>query len=288
MTNREIAVSLRSAADLLELQQANLFRVQAYRKAANAIEQLTEPVSAIAERTGHEGLVALPAIGHGIAQAIEELLRTGGWALLNRLRGRHDPEKLFRTVPGIGPKLAELIHDQLHIDTLEALEIAAQDGRLEALPGIGPRRATAVRTALDSMLGRGRRQPGPRAPGPSVELLLAVDRQYREQAASGRLSKIAPRRFNPSGKAWLPVLHTERDGWHFTALYSNSARAHQLGRTHDWVVIYHYDARHLEGQHTVVTERRGPLKGQRVVRGREAESRLDLEHRSRDSGKPRS
>ena len=83
---------------------------------------------------------------------------------------------------------------------------------------------------------------------------------------------IAPRRFNPNNEAWLPILHAERDGWHFTALFSNTARAHELGRTHDWVVLYFYDSNdHVEGQHTVVTETRGALAARRVVRGREAE-----------------
>jgi putative hydrolase len=69
------------------------------------------------------------------------------------------------------------------------------------------------------------------------------------------------------------VLHTERAGWHFTALYSNTARAHELDRTRDWVVVYYYDDDHHEGQHTLVTETWGPLAGLRVVRGREAECR---------------
>ena len=82
---------------------------------------------------------------------------------------------------------------------------------------------------------------------------------------------IAPRRFNPSGAAWLPILHTERDPWRFTALYSNTARAHELGRTRDWVVIYFHQDDEVEGQRTVVTETLGPLAGHRVVRGREGE-----------------
>ena len=87
------------------------------------------------------------------------------------------------------------------------------------------------------------------------------------------LPRIAPRRFNPDNRAWLSILHTARGGWHFTALYSNTARAHDLRRVFDWVVIYFYDDDHREGQHTVVTEIRGPLAGKRVVRGREAECR---------------
>ena len=93
----------------------------------------------------------------------------------------------------------------------------------------------------------------------------------RQRTAAGDLVKIAPKRFNPTGEAWLPILHTVRDGWHFTAIYSNTARAHQLGRVTDWVVIYFHKDRWPEGQRTIVTERSGVHKGCRVVRGREAE-----------------
>jgi hypothetical protein len=75
------------------------------------------------------------------------------------------------------------------------------------------------------------------------------------------------------GNAGLPILHSDRDAWHFTLLYSNTALAHELKRTHDWVIVYFYDDHHQEGQCTVVTETRGPLTGQRVVRGRELECR---------------
>jgi hypothetical protein len=66
-------------------------------------------------------------------------------------------------------------------------------------------------------------------------------------------------------------MHVTESGWHFSALYSNSARAHQLKRTRDWVVLYFYDEQHHESQHTVVTETHGSLTGRRVVRGRESE-----------------
>jgi DNA polymerase (family 10) len=105
---------------------------------------------------------------------------------------------------------------------------------------------------------------------PDVALLLDVDREYRDKARAGELVRIAPRRFNPEHKAWLPVLHTRRGAWHFTALLSNTERAHELHRTYDWVVIL-WPTAAGEGQATVVTERRGALAGQRVVRGREPE-----------------
>jgi hypothetical protein len=122
------------------------------------------------------------------------------------------------------------------------------------------------------MLGRPRSAGArPRQDEPSIEALLDIDEEYRKQAAAGLLPKIAPRRFNPGGEAWLPILHTERGPWHFTVLFSNTARAHQLGRTHDWIVVYFHADTEPEGQRTVVTETTGPLKGERVARGREAE-----------------
>lgn len=106
---------------------------------------------------------------------------------------------------------------------------------------------------------------------PGVDLLLDIDREYREKGRAGLLPRIAPRRFNPEGKAWLPVLHTRFGPRQFTALFSNTGRAHELHRTYDWVVIFYSDPDGEEGQATVVTERRGALTGQRVVRGREPE-----------------
>ena len=271
--NQKVADRLREAADLLEQQAANPFRVNAYRNAADTVSALKEDLRDIIEQKGIDGLTELPKIVSGIAAAINEILRTGSWSQLARLRGALEPEKLFQTVPGIGPELAKLIHDTLHVDTLEALEQASHDGRLESVPGIGRRRATMIRASLESMLGRTRGRRLQAVDGPSINLLLNVDEEYRKKAKANKLPTITPKRFNPEGEAWLPILHTQRGSWHFTVLFSNTARAHELGRTHDWVVIYFYDNHHEEGQHTVVTETRGPLIGRRVVRGRERESR---------------
>ena len=272
--NTRIALKLEEMAELLEQQDANRFRINAYRRAAASLAGLQRGVDEILDTAGQAGLVALPDVGKGIAAAIAEILATGRWSQLERLRGGLDPARLFQTVPGIGPELARRIHDELHIDSLEALETAVHDGRLETLKGVGTRRLSALRASLASMLGRTRRPRGiPRMQGPGVDLVLEIDRNYRENAAAGRLPLIAPRRFNPEGKAWLPILHTDRNDWHFSAMYSNTARAHQLGRVSDWVVIYFYDHHHEEGQCTVVTETRGPLIGKRVIRGREQECR---------------
>lgn len=273
--NRRIADRLREAADLLEVQGANPFRVRAYRDAAATLETLDRDVGEILDEEGIEGLERLPRIGRSLAAAIAEMVRTGRWAQLERLRGAVDPVGLFASIPGIGPELAKRIWETLGVDTLEELELAAHDGRLQQVRGIGPERAAMLRAVLAEMLARTRRRPR-REPRdePDVATLLDVDAEYREKAEAGRLPKIAPRRFNPTGEAWLPILHTQRGPWHFTVLYSNTALAHELGTVRDWVVIYfHRDNEPEEGQRTVVTETRGPLVGRRVVRGRERECR---------------
>jgi hypothetical protein len=277
--NAAVADLLREMAVLLEAQgEENAFRIAAYRRAADTVAALPASVREIFERDGLPGLDALPAVGPGIAAAIGEILQTGRWARLDRLRGTADPVSVFRTIPGVGAQLALRLHDELGVDTLEALEVAAHDGRLERMPNIGARRAASIRAALTQMLDRARamrRQRPADAAGeqPPIEALLDVDREYRAAAAAGTLPTIAPRRFNPEGESWLPVLHTRRGRWSFTALYSNTARAHELDRLHDWVVLYAEDEAHHERQYTAVTAARGTLAGRRVVRGREDECR---------------
>jgi len=263
-------------ASLLSAQADNPYRVAAYRRAADTVARLGTPLRDVYATAGVAGLDALAGVGPRIAAAIVEMLCTGRWQSLERLRGSADPEALFQTIPGVGPELAHRLHDELGVDTLEALESAAHGARLAGLPGIGARRAAAIRSALTDLLNRRRtwRAGAPaaaEAPEPPVEMLLDVDRAYRAAAQAGKLPTIAPKRFNPDGLAWLPVLHTQRSGWHFTALHSNTARAHELDRVHDWVVLYAEQDDHHERQYTVVTAGRGPLVGQRVVRGREAE-----------------
>jgi putative hydrolase len=280
--NERIAGKLREAADILQAQRANPFRIRAFRQAADRVAGLDIDVGDLLAARGVAGLVALPGIGAGIAAAINELVRTGRWSQLERLHGTLDPERLFRSIPGVGPTLARHIHEQLEIDTLEALEAAAHDRRLAAVPGMGARRTAMIRAELATLLGRRRTR---RLSEPSVDALLDVDAEYRRRAATGRLSRIAPRRFNAAGAAWLPVLHTERGPWRFTVLFSNTARAHELGRTRDWVVVYFHSDGEAEGQRTIVTETRGALAGRRVVRGREPE--CETYHASQDAGRRR-
>ncbi len=89
------------------------------------------------------------------------------------------------------------------------------------------------------------------------------------------MPQIAPKKNNPTREAWLPILHTERGERHYTAMYSNTAHAHELGMNTDWVVIYleehQNDGKH--GRWTVITSQFGKLRGKRIVGGREKDCR---------------
>lgn len=267
--NEQIAGRLEEAAHLLRDQGADPFRVAAYLRAASTVRSIREPLDELFRRGGLEGLKELPHVGESIARAIRELLTHGRLPMLDRLRGEADPVALLASVPGIGRVLAERLHDQLGLETLADLEAAAHDGRLETIAGFAAKRLAGIRDSLAHRLGRVRVPQTVETP-PTVAELLDVDREYREKAAAGQLQRIAPRRFNPAGESWLPVLHTRRGSRRYTALFSNTARAHRAGKTRDWVVLYS-DSGVAESRHTVITAGFGPLRGHRVVAGREAE-----------------
>src|SRR3989304_8965369 len=143
--NAAIASRLDEVANLLEEQGANPYRVAAYRRAAERIRMLDEPVAEILHNEGVQGLMRLRGIGESIARSIQLLVVLGRLPMLERLRGESDPEALLRSVPGIGRKLAERFHHELGIASLVELEAAAHDGRLHDIAGIGEKRLGGVR-----------------------------------------------------------------------------------------------------------------------------------------------
>ena len=271
--NIELAAALLELADLLERQRADEFRVRAYRNAAETVRSLNRPVSAILQENGIGGLEQLRGVGRSLAQVIKQWVRLGRIGLVDHLRSGIALERALATVPGIGCRLAKRIRSELAITNLTDLEAAAWDGRLSRVQGMGQRRVQAIREAL---AGRFSRAGPPGSLGSChtsvapLSELLDIDAEYRHLAAANRLPGIAPQRFNPSGAGWLPVLYTHRGDRHYTAMFSNSTRAHRVGAGHDWVMIYRDD--HVgDEQWTVVTARRGALRGKRVVSGHEQE-----------------
>lgn len=153
-----VAERLRKTAMLLAQQGDNPFRIAAYRRAGNAVEALDRDIGEMVEQGGMAALDRIPGIGRGIAAALVEMARTGRLAYFERLRGSGGPGDVFRVVPGIGPALAEQLHDELGVKTLEQLEAALHAP--QAKEGQGLRPATGGHAA--SRVGSG---AGPRAAG---------------------------------------------------------------------------------------------------------------------------
>jgi len=278
--NNKIIQNLREIGALLKAQHANHFRCQAYLNAAETIEKSSIDLRLLFEEQGIQGLINLPTIGEGIAHLIEEFITTGRMSQLENLQGASDPVALFQLIPTVGKGLAERIHDDLHIETFASLENAVYTGKLNKISGLGKKRQQAIEDwLLINFTDRNRKLRtysnvlSENKEEPSIELLLNLDTEYRDKANAGELPLIAPKRFNPENKAWLPIWHTKKTDWNFTVIYSNTLRAHKLNRIYDWVIILFYDSHHQEGQYTVVTEVRGNLERLRIVRGREDECR---------------
>jgi DNA polymerase (family 10) len=175
MGNRDIARKLLDYAHFLEAREANLYRVRAYRRAAETVLALDEPLTDIVATVGRSGLEELPGIGRRLSYTLEELACTGEFRALDAEDGQLQPEKWLRSLPGIGPHLARLIHERLGIKTLEELEQAAHDGRLTKI-GVGSKRLRGIRDALAGRLNR-YRFPRTVSDEPPVADLLKVDQE---------------------------------------------------------------------------------------------------------------
>ncbi|HUI64630.1 MAG TPA: helix-hairpin-helix domain-containing protein [Bacteroidota bacterium] len=167
--------------------------------------------------------------------------------------------KALLGLQGVGEKIAGLIEEYVtsgSVEMLKSLESEVKPEQLEKVAEDRKIHAPAI----------------PRGPLPKVGLILEIDSEYLQKARQGKLKKIAPKLLNPERKAWLPILASSRSGWKFTVMFSNTATAHKLGKTGDWVVVY-AEKGDQQTQCTVVSEHRGELKDKRVIRGREGECR---------------
>lgn len=137
MNNQAIAAVLEQIADLLEFQNSNPFRVRAYRGAARRIQDFSEPLSVIVA-DGDRNLTDLDGIGKEMAAKIVELLQTGKLSLLEELR-EQVPDEVFALlrIPGLGPKKAAVLYNELGIASLEMLRAACESQQVRTLKGFG-------------------------------------------------------------------------------------------------------------------------------------------------------
>ncbi|WP_323991802.1 DNA polymerase/3'-5' exonuclease PolX [Nguyenibacter sp. L1] len=134
--NAEIAAMFDQTADLLEIEGANQFRVRAYRRAARTIDGLPEAVTAMLE--AGENLADLPGIGEDLAHKIADIVGSGRFALLDKLKAELPGElDALATLPGLGPKRVKILYDLLGVRSLDDLRRAVAAGHVHELPGFG-------------------------------------------------------------------------------------------------------------------------------------------------------
>ncbi|MCS7207826.1 MAG: DNA polymerase/3'-5' exonuclease PolX [Dehalococcoidia bacterium] len=150
-TNDAIARLFENMAGLLELKGENVFKIRAYQRAARAIEQHPEPLELLVKEGREEDLRAIPGVGEAIASKIVELVQTGKVQAYEQLKAQFPPGVLtLMEIPGIGPKTALRLVQELGVQTLEDLEQAILDGRVASLPRLGPKSAENILKALQA------------------------------------------------------------------------------------------------------------------------------------------
>ena len=165
--NADIATVFEEIADLLEIENANPFRVRAYRNAARQLQGMGVPAADMVAKG--EDLTELPGIGEDLAAKIQEIVETGECRFLEKLRKKTPPTitELLK-IPGLGPKRVRALYHELDVQTLEQLARAARDGRIRALPGFGEKTEQAIIEAIAAHVTEQRR------------FKLAVTAQYAE------------------------------------------------------------------------------------------------------------
>jgi DNA polymerase (family 10) len=155
-TNTEIAAALDELGDLYELDGAIIHRIVAYRNAAKAVREAPVSVAAMA-RQGRA--TELPGIGATIQEKVLALAEEGTIPAALKLRAKFPPGLVEVTrLPGLGPKRARRLFEELGIDSLAALKAAAEEQRIRSLKGFGAKAEEALLAAL-STPGAGEQRP---------------------------------------------------------------------------------------------------------------------------------
>jgi DNA polymerase (family 10) len=178
-TNEQIAELFENMGTLLEMKGDGVFKIRAYQRAARTIEQLASPL-ATAVANG-EDLTKIPGVGKAISEKIAEFISTGQVSAYERLVEELPPGVLdLKEIPGVGPKMAMAISQQLGISTVDGVAEAAADGRLATLPRMGKRAAEGILRHINAFKGMGSRTPIGEALPVAEEVMNALREQCPE------------------------------------------------------------------------------------------------------------
>jgi DNA polymerase (family 10) len=188
MINQQIANIFNEMANLLEIRGENVFRIRAYRRAAQNIDGLPKDIAKMTE----DELLAIPGIGKDLAGKIRHYVESGTMEAYDELK-KEVPEglTLLLTVPGLGPKTAKLLYDRLQIKDVDDLERLAREHRLSGLPGIKEKTEENLLKGIE-MLKRGKeRMPIGRILPTAQEILSQLRKKapLRELTLAGSLRR---------------------------------------------------------------------------------------------------
>src|ERR687888_1557825 len=146
MDNQAIARILREIADLLEIKDANPFKIRAYRNGADITANHPHELQTLDEASLRE----IPGIGKDLATRIREIAETGDAAFHRELVAEFPPTILdLLHLQGVGPKTVAVLYRELGVRTIDDLEAAAKDGRVRSLRGMGPKKEGLILKALE-------------------------------------------------------------------------------------------------------------------------------------------
>lgn len=160
MTNKELADTFAAIASLLEIKGEVIYKILAYRRAAETLAEYGRDVTEVWREGGPKGLREIPGVGEAISEKIDELLRTGKLGFLERLKTEvpHSLIDLLK-VPGVGPKKVAMFWKQRDVTTLDELKAAALAGKLRDLPGMAEKSEAKILEGIESLSRRSGRTP---------------------------------------------------------------------------------------------------------------------------------
>lgn len=148
MDNRSVAIIFYETADLMEIRGDDSFRIRSYRRAAEAIEGLSQPLSELVPET--KKLLDIPGIGKGMAGNIQEIFREGKLTQHTELLQKYRPSMLeLLKIQGLGPKTIALIWDAFQICDLEGVEKLGREGKLRELPRMGEKQEQKILKGIE-------------------------------------------------------------------------------------------------------------------------------------------